>query len=243
MAKKIAKSQSRPRGPRRSSAPVKAKQRRPSLQASLTMAEEKPLSGIKCPGDIQDMLDKLPYDASYYCRSVKQTLQLKQGHCFAGALLGAHCLTRLGYPPLVVSMLADPSLDDSHAIAVYQKDGLWGSVSKSNYTGVRGRDPVYKSVRELVMSYYNFYCNKEGIKTLVAHSAPINLNKVDRAQEWVYRTDVKNGARKVDKATECWTKKLLPKSFTRSKLTVLKGTTLKGQVLGANKAGLFKTAC
>ena len=83
-------------------------------------------------------------------------------------------------------MNAVPDLDDGHMLAVFKHKGHWGAIAKSNYNGIRGRDPVYKSLRELMMSYFDFYVNQDGVKTLKAYSDPVILDKVDPKREcWV----------------------------------------------------------
>eukprot|EP00397_Hematodinium_sp_SG-2012_P058990 GEMP01075143.1.p3 GENE.GEMP01075143.1~~GEMP01075143.1.p3 ORF type:complete len:136 (+),score=27.35 GEMP01075143.1:158-565(+) len=103
-------------------------------------------------------LDTLAYDPADGCRSVRSTVHTKQAHCLGGALLGAHCLHRAGYgEPRIVCIDSVPGIDDGHAVALYQVDGLLGCVAKSNYTLIRSRDPMYRSLRELMMSYHDFY--------------------------------------------------------------------------------------
>ncbi len=65
----------------------------------------------------------------------------------------------IGYKPLIVDMKAFN--DDDHVIAVFIENGHWGSVAKSNFTSLRYREPVYRSLRELIMSYFDFYFNTQ----------------------------------------------------------------------------------
>ena len=93
-------------------------------------------------------------------------------------MLAAAALRRLGHPPLVVDLEA--VRDSDHVIAVYRVDGHWGSVAKSDYSGLRSREPVYRTIRELALSYFEHYYNPRGEKTLRAFSRPVNLARFDR---------------------------------------------------------------
>src|ERR1700681_4871612 len=99
-----------------------------------------------------------------------------------GALLGAAALRMLGHPPLVVDLEA--VRDSDHVLAVYRVNGRWGAVAKSDYAGRRSREPVYATIRELAMSYFEHYYNPAGEKTLRAHSRPVNLARFDRSIRW-----------------------------------------------------------
>src|SRR5690606_26443876 len=98
-------------------------------------------------------------------------------HCVDGALFAATALRRLGLPPLVVDLRADR--DDDHVIAVFRRRGLWGAVSKSNFVLLRYREPIYRSLRELALTYFEFYYSIEGKKTLREFSRPLDLRTFD----------------------------------------------------------------
>ena len=100
----------------------------------------------------------------------------RAANCFDGAVYAAAALETLGYPPLIVDMVAKN--DDDHVIAVYRSLG-WGAVAKSNTTLLRSREPVYRSLRELVMSYFDGYFNIDGYMSLRTYSAPVNLRRFD----------------------------------------------------------------
>ncbi len=102
--------------------------------------------------------------------------QTGAANCFDGAVYAAAALERLGFPPLIVDMEAKN--DDDHVIAVYFSGG-WGAVAKSNTTMLRSREPVYRSIRELVMSYFDGYFNTRGYKSLRSYSAPVDLRRFD----------------------------------------------------------------
>lgn len=94
-----------------------------------------------------------------------------------GALFGAAALRALGYPPLLLDLEA--VRDDDHVLAIFRQDGCWGAIAKSNYSGLRYREPVYRSLRELAMSYFEHYYNLRREKTLRNYSRPVNLRRFD----------------------------------------------------------------
>ena len=131
------------------------------------------LKTISDPDKIQGFLDSIEYNPVYECRSPRWVIKKKSAHCFEGALFAAAAMEFNGYIPLIVDLKAYN--DDDHVIAIFKQDGHWGSVAKSNFTSLRYREPVYRSLRELVMSYFDFYFNTDGDKSLRSYSAPLNL--------------------------------------------------------------------
>jgi hypothetical protein len=104
----------------------------------------------------------------------------KSANCFEGALFAAAALRRLGHAPLIVDLYAVN--DDDHVLAVFRSKGAWGAVAKSNTTTLRYRDPIYRDLRELVLSYFEGYFNVYGVKTLRSYSRPLDLRRFDRRQ-------------------------------------------------------------
>ena len=147
------------------------------LESALNNKQLKVLSGLTSPGKIQQFLDSIPYSSEEVYRSPASVLRDNKGHCFDGALFAAAALRRLGYPPLIVYLIA--VRDDDHLLAVYRSKGYWGTVAKSNCVGLRYREPIYRSLRELVMSYWEDYYNIEGEKTLRGYTVPIDLAQYD----------------------------------------------------------------
>src|ERR1039458_4854231 len=123
----------------------------------LTPAELRKLRGLKTPHGIQRLLDDMPYHLEDSAWSPRLVLRENTSHCYEGALFAAAALRVIGYPPLILDLEAEHDTD--HVLAVYRnpKDGHWGAVAKSNYTGCRYREPVYRSLRELVLSYFDTY--------------------------------------------------------------------------------------
>ncbi len=140
-------------------------------------------NSLKDPFEIQGFLDSIPYSADSIDRCPLEVLEDRKGHCLDGGLFAAAALRHLGYPPLVVDLL--PENDDDHVLAIYRKDGFYGAVAKSNYMGLRFREPVYRSLRELVMSYFDMFYNTKAEKTLRGYTYPLNLRTMDR-YEWLW---------------------------------------------------------
>jgi hypothetical protein len=146
-----------------------------------TSSEKDFLKTLKTPEKIQFYLDELIYNPSDDAISPRYVMMTGDGHCLEGGLLAACALELQGHLPLMVNLQAED--DDHHVITVYKTRHGWGSLSKSNTALLRGRDPVYRNVRELVMSYFEFYFNLKGEKSLYAYSDPINLNRYNHL-EW-----------------------------------------------------------
>jgi hypothetical protein len=149
---------------------------------SFTPAELRKLRSLKNPAGIQRFIDDMPYHLEDTAWSPRLVLKNNSSHCLEGAMFGAAALWANGYPPLIWDLEAENDTD--HVIAVYKVDGHWGSIAKSNYTGCRGREPVYRSLRELAMSYFNLYFNMRRERTLRRFSRPVNLKRFD-SQHWM----------------------------------------------------------
>ena len=122
-----------------------------------TASEQRKLRSLKTPHGIQRLLDDMPYHLADTAYSPRQVLRENTSHCFEGALFAAAALRANGYPPLILDLEAEHDTD--HVIAIYRQNGHWGAVAKSNYTGCRYREPVYRSLRELALSYFDVYFN------------------------------------------------------------------------------------
>jgi hypothetical protein len=136
---------------------------------------------LTTPAKIQRFLDELAYNKERRgptCLSPRRVLRLRTAHCMEGALFAAAALRVLGDPPLLVDLEAVRDVD--HVLAVFRRRGHWGALAKSNYAGLRFREPVYRTLRELVMSYFEHYFNAAGEKTLRRYSRPVNLKRFDR---------------------------------------------------------------
>ena len=147
-----------------------------------TPAEVRKLRRLKNPYGIQKLLDDMPYHLEDTAWSPRKVLAEQSSHCLEGAIFAAAALRVNGYPPLLLDFEADHDTD--HVIAVYRQDGCWGAVAKSNYTGCRWREPVYRTLRELALSYFNIYFNLRRERTLRRYSLPVNLKRFD-SQNWM----------------------------------------------------------
>ena len=144
----------------------------------LTPAEMRFLRSLKTPAGIQKFLDEIPYHLAATSWSPRRVIREHTAHCLEGAIFGAAALRALGFPPLVFDLEAENDTD--HVVAVYQVRGHWGAIAKSNYAGCRWRDPVFRTLRELAMSYFDVYFNLRGERTLRNFSQPVNLARFDR---------------------------------------------------------------
>jgi hypothetical protein len=148
----------------------------------LTPAELRKLRSFKTPHGIQRALDSMPYHLANTAWSPRHVLKENTSHCFEGAIFAAAALRANGYPPLILDLEADHDTD--HVIAIYRMNGHWGALAKSNYTGCRYREPVYRTLRELAMSYFDVYFNLRAERTLRTFSRPVNLKRFD-GQNWM----------------------------------------------------------
>jgi hypothetical protein len=154
---------------------------------ALTESEHGMIAQLTTPRKIQDFLDGLPYSVESIYRCPLRVLRENTAHCFDGALFGAAALRLLGYPPLVLNMPAIAE-DDDHLLALYKRDGHWGALAKSNFVGLRFREPIYRTLRELVMSYFDQFYSVERKKTLRSYTVPLNLKTFDKLN-WMTSDD------------------------------------------------------
>ena len=142
-----------------------------------TPAELRRLRALQTPVGVQRFLDAIPYHLAGTAWSPRKVLQEKTAHCLEGAIFGAAALRVLGFPPLILDLEADQDTD--HVLAVFKVRGHWGAVAKSNFVGCRYREPVYRTLRELALSYFHTYFNLRGERTLRRYSNPVNLVRFD----------------------------------------------------------------
>jgi len=137
---------------------------------------------LNTPVKIQDFINSLDVNFEENgdtCMSPRKVLQTKKAHCIEGALLAATILRFHGYPPLILDFEATKG-DYDHVVALFMKDNHWGAIAKTNHAVLRYREPVYKSVRELAMSFFHeYFLNSNGKKTLRAFSGPVDLRIFD----------------------------------------------------------------
>jgi hypothetical protein len=146
-------------------------------QFGWTAPEWRALRALKTPDGIQRFINAMPYHLAGTSWSPRMVLRERTSHCLEGAIFGAAALRAIGFPPLVIDL--ESERDTDHVLAVYQVRGHWGAIANSNYTGCRYREPVYRTLRELALSYFEVYFNLNGERTLRRYSRPVNLARFD----------------------------------------------------------------
>jgi hypothetical protein len=140
---------------------------------------------LDTPAKVQRFLDEIPYNTESdgeTFRSPRRVLADRTANCIEGAVLAAAALRVQGEPPLIMDLTA--THDEDHVIAVFRRRALWGAIATSKFTGLRYREPVYRTLRELAMSYFEQYFNLAGERTLRGHGRPVNLARFD-ALRWM----------------------------------------------------------
>jgi hypothetical protein len=207
-----------------------------ALEDFLDKEQKSLLAGLSSPAKIQAFLNDTPYSASDENRCPLRVIQDRLAHCLDGGLFAAAALRRLGYSPLIVDLLPEPKLDDDHVLAIFNQHGHYGAVAKSNFSGLRFREPVFRSLRELVMSYFEDFFNVDGLKTLRGYTRPLHLATYDR-MDWEVN----------DRAADAVEKRL--KKLRRipvladgmaGELSPTDALSYQAGMLGTNPAGLYK---
>ncbi|MBU0757665.1 MAG: transglutaminase-like domain-containing protein [Nanoarchaeota archaeon] len=186
------------------------------------------------PNDIQVFLDSCSYNTDKIIRSPRYVIKTKKAHCQDGATFAAAALRLMGHRPLIVDLVAVN--DDDHILAVFKKNGKWGAIGKSNFTTLRFREPLYRTIRELVMSYFDFYFNSIGEKTLRTYSLPLDLSIFDKDDWMTTEEDTEYIGDYIMKRKHF---NILSKKEEKSLAPVSKAL-LEAGLLGSNPDGLFK---
>ena len=194
------------------------------------------LKQFKDPWSIQVFLDSIDYNPNYECRSPRWVIRKRSAHCFEGALFAASVLDYLGYKPLIVDMRAVN--DDDHVVAVFREEGYWGAVAKSNFTSLRYREPVYRSIRELIMSYFDFFFNVYGEKSLRSYSLPYDLSVYNKRNWATTDDDLEYIGDKIESLRHF---PVIPEKMIK-KLNLASDSVLKAGLLGSKAEGLYKPA-
>lgn len=152
----------------------------------LTSKESGLLRRLDAPWKVQAYLDSFTINhepEGDTCLSPRRVMRERRAHCLEGAMLAALAFRLHGQPPLVLDLTSSPR-DFDHVVALYKRHGCWGAVSKTNHAVLRFREPVYRTLRELALSYFHEYFNEEGHKTLRSYSRPVDLSRFD-GQGWM----------------------------------------------------------
>ena len=171
---------------KRGSAPKNGSGRGARDGFGLSADDLRTLRGLKTPVQIQTFIDGLTYQYANTAWSPQRVLRERKGHCMEGALVAAAALRVQGQPPLLMDLEAVH--DDDHVVALYRERGLWGGIAKSNFAGLRFRAAVYRTLRELALSYFEHYYNLRGERTLRAYSRAVNLARLD-GEGWMTSED------------------------------------------------------
>jgi hypothetical protein len=205
------------------------------FERHLTKSERRILRPLTTPEKIQTFLDELAYSTEGTYRCPLRVLRERVAHCYDGSLFAAATLRRLGHPPLILEMLPNHR-DDDHLLALFKEDGHWGAVGKSNFVGLRFRELVYRTLRELIMSYFEQFYNVEREKTLRGYTLPLNLEPFDR-HGWMVRDQPLDWiAKKLDRTRRV--RLLTPRMVKR--LSPLDARAYHAGLWGTNQRGLYR---
>jgi hypothetical protein len=152
------------------------------MTASFTKKELSVFRRLTSPHSIQKFLDTLEYSGEERYRSARSVLRDRKAHCYDGALFAAAALEQAGFSPVIVEILPNEN-DDDHIVALFKQHRHWGAIAKSNFAGLRYREPVYRNLRELMMSYFEPFYNIKRERTMIGYTAALNLNRF-RSVDW-----------------------------------------------------------
>jgi hypothetical protein len=207
-----------------------------TFDSILTAVERRAIAKLSSPAKIQAFLDELPYNRGedgYFCPA--SVLREGKAHCYEGAVFAAALLGRIGFPPLLLNMFPEPGTDDEHLLAVFRRHGAWGAVAKSNFVGLRFREPVYRSLHELVMSYFESYYNLVRQKTLRSYARPLDLSAFDR-YAWQTRDETME---RIERRLNALRRIELLSAATAAALAPVDDRSYQAGLCGSDPAGLF----
>ncbi len=206
-----------------------------NFDKALTQSERRIMMQLTTPFKIQTFLDKLPYsvEASYRCPL--RVLREHVAHCFDGALFAAAVLRFLGDPPLILNMIANNE-DDDHLLALYKRDGYWGSIAKSNFAGLRFREPIYRNLRELVMSYFEQFYNVGRKKTLRSYTRPLHLETFDNFNWMMDDSPLEKIGKRLDEIRKV---RILTRGMITN-LSLIDERSYRAGLVGTNEEGLYQ---
>ena len=202
---------------------------------ALSKTERTLMAKLNSPSGIQAFLDGFAYSTEEVYRCPLRVLRERIAHCFDGALFAAAALRRIGFPPLLLEMLPNDR-DDDHMLAPYKMNGHWGAVAKSNFVGLRFREAIYRTLRELVLSYFEQYYNVEREKTLRGYTAPLNLKAFDRFNWMVRGEPLEQIATRLGEIRKISV--IAPQMI--AKLSLVDPRSYQAGLLGAVEGGLYR---
>jgi len=205
------------------------------FEQALTKSERRVWATLTTPIKIQDFLDKLPYSIETGYRCPLRVLREQVAHCFDGALFATAALRRLGNPPLILNMIANDE-DDDHILSLFKRGGYWGAIAKSNFSGLRFREPIYRTLRELVMSYFEQFYNVERKKTLRGYTVPLHLKVFDKFNWMISDPPIEKIGKRLDEIRKV---RILTRGMIAS-LSLIDERSYQAGLVGTNKAGLYQ---
>jgi len=164
--------------------------RRAAISALLTPSERRLFARLGTPQKIQDFLDSIPVNFELgggTMMSPRRMMQARVAHCAEAALFATAVLAFHGKQAWLLDIQARPS-DQDHVVTLFRQHGLWGAISKTNHAILRWRDPIYRSVRELAMTFAHEYCLPSGRKSMLTFSRPFSLDRF-APEDWVTTED------------------------------------------------------
>jgi hypothetical protein len=200
-----------------------------------SQAELQTFRMLKTPYAIQCYLLDLPYSAEERYRSPASVVRDHTAHCFDGALFAAAALRFIGHPPLIMDLLPN-GRDDDHLIAPFKVRDHWGAVAKSNFSGLTFREPIHRSLRELVLTYFEPFYNVQKEKTLRKYTVPLDLRQFDLIN-WMGSDEYLDGiAGRLDEIRKVT---LITPAMAR-RFSPVDERSYQAGLLGANWDGLYK---
>ena len=206
-----------------------------NIKFDYTKAELKLFKSLNTPRKIQDYLDKLKYNIKDFTFSARGVIKNKVAHCFDGAIFAAAALEVNGHQPFIIDLKSNGE-DDDHILAIFKVGDCYGAIGKSNYVNCRFRDPIYKNLRELVMSYFHIYFNLKGTRTLRQYSKLFDLAKINDINWRTGNEDITPLGDIIDNIQHFT---LITKKQEKL-LTTADARTFKAETLGVDKRGAFK---
>jgi hypothetical protein len=203
------------------------------FEAIFDPVEMKLLRDLDSPPRIQAFLDAIPYSTEERYRCPRSVMRDWCAHCFDGAVFAAAALHRLGNPPLLLDMVAEN--DDEHMLALFRRHGHWGAVAKSNFVGLRYREPIHRTLRELILSYFEDYFNTSYEKTLRAYTRPLNLRAFGKYRWMVDDAVMERIAQRTERMRKI---ALLTPEMVRG-LSRVDERTYRAGLFGSDPAGLY----
>ena len=210
----------------------------PKLKKSLfSKKEQNVFNKLNTPAKIQDFLDRMPFnfeEEGETYRSPREVLKAGKAHCFEGAVFAAAALYFHGRKALLLDLkVSDLKNDADHTVALFKENDLWGAISKTNHAVLRFRDPIYKTIRELAMSYFHEYFLDDGKKTLISFSTPFDIVK-KFGEKWITaEEDLDKIALALDKSKHFPIYPASQKKYIRNASPIeIKAASLEGHLQG-----------